>query len=842
MIGQTIHHYKLIEKLGGGAMGVVYKAENVRLNSFVALKFLPPELTRDDESRQRFQREARSASRLDHQNICVVHDIDETPEGHLYISMAYYDGETLKHKMKPGGIPVDVAVDYASQVARGLEAAHKNGILHRDVKPANLIVTKDGVVKIVDFGLAKLRGVSTLTALDSTVGTVFYMSPEQAEGREVDARSDVWSLGVVLYQMLTGVLPFPGEHPQAVIYSILNQDPRPVHEIRPEVSSDLSDAVMRCLKKDPSQRFSSMKELLASLDPHSKKSEPPVPKPWPLKKGLAPALVILALLAFALINFPCGVTTPQKHLAVLPFVNVGKDPKSQDFCDGLVQTLTSQLTQLESFHGALWVVPSSEISARDVKSASEARRAFQVNLVITGSVQRAKGRVRLTLNLVDAETLRQVHSKVFTTSDDQLTNLQDEIIFSVASILNVELAEPSRRILTAGATTVSDAYELYLQARGNLVHYGEPARLDYAISLFEQAIAADSLYALAHAGLGEACWRKYEYLLDTAWSERAIRACRRAADLNSYLVPVHVTLGMIKTGTGRAEEALADFNRALTLDPNDDAALRGRANAYRALQRTAEAEADFRAAIELKPDYWGGYNDLGVFYYMEGRLVEAAAQFEKVVELTPHSVRGYNNLGGIYYYVDQEEAKRVYQRSLEIEPSYEALSNLGSLLYSEGNYSKAAELYWESIEINPNDHIVWGNLGNALTWSSSESDSTEKAYRRAVELAEKVRNVNPSDPYLLANLAGYYIALDLKDEALAVIAEAHEIAPEDAYVTYRAGHIYATLGDSPNARQWLEQALEQGYPVSDLESDPWLEDLRADPDFRDLLDAHRPDP
>ncbi len=369
MIGQTISHYRILEKLGGGGMGVVYKAEDTKLKRTVALKFLPPDLTRDPEAKERFIHEAQAASALDHNNICNIHEIGETDDGQLFIAMACYEGETLKKKIEHEQLPMDKAIDIAIQIAQGLQEAHEHGIVHRDIKPANIIITNDGVAKILDFGLAKFAGQAKLTKTGSTVGTAAYMSPEQARGLDVDHRTDIWSLGVVLFEMLTGKLPFRGDHEAAMLYTIVHEEPAQVLEHRLDIPVGLALTVSRALQKEPKERYQSMRELFNDL-----------------KSVSTP-----------------GIQLPkqEKSIVVLPFDNLSPDPDQEYFSDGLTEEIISDLSNVR----ALRVISrSSAMTFKGTKKKiPDIAREVNVQYVLEGSVRKAGNSLRITAQLLDAQ-------------------------------------------------------------------------------------------------------------------------------------------------------------------------------------------------------------------------------------------------------------------------------------------------------------------------------------------------------------------------------------------------------------------------------------------------------
>ncbi len=853
-IGSTISHYRILEKIGGGGMGVVYKAEDTRLKRTVALKFLPLELTRDENAKRRFVREAQTASALDHPNICSIHEIDETSDGQLFICMACYDGETLNKRLERGPLPLDEAMRIVSKVAEGLAKAHSHEIIHRDIKPANIMVTRDGEVKILDFGLAKLRGTTKITRSGTTMGTFAYMSPEQAKGRDVDARSDIFSLGVVFYELLTNHLPFEGDHEAAVMYQILHTDPRPVSEFRRDVPARVERVVAKSLQKDVSSRYQSAVELQEDLASITAGMKPA----WAIHRrrsvklaGISVAVVVVATIALMLSPQARLVferlllrTPDESHLAVLPFENVGNDPANQAFCDGLVETLTTQLTQLEQFHGSLWVVPSSEVRERGIDSPSEARRTLGVNLVVTGSVQRFSDSFRVTLNLIDpthGESPRQLSGTLIDDTMARIAVLQDETVTRLAGMLNVKLLPQAQQLMMAGSTAASGAYDLYLRGLGYLRNYEKGGNIAHAISSFESAVRQDSLYALAYAGLGEAYWRRYKETMDPQWIEPARRSCERAVEINDLIAPAHVTMGLILGGTGDASGAVLEFERAIALEPTNAAAYRGLAATYAYLGRPAAADSTYRRAIAMKPDYWGGYNDLGQFYVSQGRYKEAVVQFGKVIELTPDNIFGYNNLGAAYWYLDDiDQARQMFERSIEIEPNYRAYSNLSTVYYNHGQYVEAAATCEKALKLNQTSHKTWATLANAYFWAPGQRDKSFDAYRRAATLAEEQRKLTPRDPRLLTSLAGYYVAIGENDRASPLISDALSIAPDNPQVAYFAGHAYEQMGQRERAIEWIGRALDGGYSRSDMERDPWLPKLREDERFKQMLGRLKP--
>jgi serine/threonine protein kinase/Tfp pilus assembly protein PilF len=857
MIGKTILNYKIIEKIGGGGMGVVYKATDTKLDRTVALKFLPEHLHMDKEAEQRFISEAKAASSFDHPNICTIYDINKTEDDQLFIVMAYYEGETLKKKLENGPHEINEAVAYSIQIAQGLERAHEAGIIHRDIKPANIMITKRGEAKILDFGLAKTLNDPGITKFGSTMGTAAYMSPEQARGAEVNHQTDIWSLGVMIYQMITGKLPFAGEYEQALIYSILNEEPKSIREYLETVSSSLVGILNKCLEKDPANRYQTITELIKDLelfqiDPDfgfntkTLKIESVNSKKQKGKKilNIAAIIIFIVALSFVLpsgwqkIKELVGLTpaTSEQHLLILPFTNISGDANNQAFCDGLMETLSSNLTQVERFQGSLWVVPASEVIRNKISSPKEAYKMFGANLAVTGSLQFLGNILRLTLNLVDAEKLRQISSSVIDVKKENISLLQDRTVIKLLEMLNIELKPGQEDILNAGNTTDPEAYEYYVRGRGYLQRYENVENIDEAIRLFSLSTESDTHYSLAYAGLGESYWRKYESTKNNDLVKKAYNNCEKAFNLDSTLAPVNITLGLVYSGTGKYDEAIKKFNLALSQDPTNSEAYRGLAKAYQSIGRINDAESTFKRAIKLKPDYWAGYSDLGVFYYNNSKYEHAIEQFKEVIKLTPDNARGYNNLGAIYYMQERwAETRDMFEKSLKIKKSYGNYSNLATLYYIEGKYEEAAKTYEQALEMNDNDYLTWGNLAAAYYRIPDKKDKAIETYKHEIKIAEEGLKINPNDAEAISNIASYSADIDDKTKSLNLIKKALRMAPGSVDVMYRAASIYEHLGDREKALNWISKAIQNGYSRSDIENQPELKDLVADERYQKIV-------
>jgi serine/threonine-protein kinase len=872
----SISHYTLLEKLGEGGMGVVYKAKDTKLDRHVALKLLSPNVRTESLANKRFIQEAKSTSALDHPNVCTIYEIGETEDGKLYISMAYYDGKTLEDYLKDNTISYDEALDFAIQMAKGLSCAHRYDIIHRDVKPSNIMITDQGLVKIVDFGLAKLSGQATkLTQTGSTLGTAGYMSPEQISSGTIDHRSDIFSLGIVLYEMFAGVHPFKGVYSHAQLYSIMNDDPEPITKVNPDLPVELEWILSKALEKDPDNRFQDMAELQnflealkddtltldqksdLSLSIHSlpkKKSKSRKDNRTFIYALAATALVLFITLTLIWIYptmqsvtatyFSSQSLPASKEIAVLPFRNIGDDPENRAFADGLLETITSKLSQLEQFQDQYLVVPASETRSMDIQSASQARTAFDVNLVVTGSVQKLSEGIRVTINLIDAETLRQIDSIVIDETFIDNSTLQDNAVFNLANMLQIDVQPEARTVLTAGQTAVPGAYEYYLQGLGHLQRFDQLQEINKAIERFERALEEDSTYSLAYAALGDAYLYKYRRTDDTSWLETAIENIQKALELEDRLSPIYTTYGVLLIEMGEYEIANQQLEKALSLDPKNVEAYRARARAFMAQERSNEAEATYRKAIEMKPGFWAGYAELGVFYSQAGRFEEAAEQFSIVTELTPNNAGAYRNLGAVYYYMNRpEEALQAFNRSVEIEPNYGVYSNLGTMYYYEGDYQDAAEMYSKALELNASDYQVWSFLGSAYNYSDPpQPEKSNDAMIKAMELAEERLEVNPRDAGLLIDLASFYAELGNEQRAEVMLNRSINLQPGDVTTQTKIGTVLEHLGDREGALEWFGRAIENGYPVEEIykSPDPKILLLIEDPAFQEMVEKLQP--
>jgi serine/threonine protein kinase/Tfp pilus assembly protein PilF len=656
MIGSFVFQYEILAQLGEGGMGVVYKARDTKLDRVVALKFLPANVSRDEAAIERFTLEAKSASALNHENICAIHDIRETPDGQRFIVMALYEGSTLKDLLFDGPIDRDRALSITKQVGRGLAAAHELGIVHRDIKPANIVVTKRGRAVILDFGLTKLVGGRDLTQVGQTVGTVHYMSPEQARGEEIDSRTDVWALGVVLYEMLTGRRPFAGDYEQAVIYNIQNQDPEPLGE---RYDGALDGVVARALEKDRSRRYESVNELLADIEAIGDGRPVAVARRAPRKNiALVVSIAVVAFIAVA-IGAIWFVKSAQNDgidsLAVLPLINSSGNPDQEFLADGVTSAVINELSKI----GALKVIARQSVMRfKDSQlSLREIADDLGVDAIVSGNVIRSGDSIRVSAELVLARSEENIWADSFNEPFENVLVLHSRLARDIAREINVSQTPTEELLLQETRTVNPEAYEAYLRGYHHLYLLSQ-ADAEAARDYFEISLGIDSTYAEAYAGVALA-WINLNQMNAVEPSEAipAIQAALdRAAVEDSTLALVYYTRAVMQAwGTWEFQKALVNFNRAIELNPNY-----GEAHAYVAhllhiIRRGNEGTPHAVRSIDLDPHnalFRSLYGDVLMF---EGDFAAAAEQFRLSQQTAPRSFVNFNGLNWSYAALGQFE-------------------------------------------------------------------------------------------------------------------------------------------------------------------------------------------
>jgi serine/threonine protein kinase/tetratricopeptide (TPR) repeat protein len=852
--------YRIETLLGQGGMGRVYKAYDKELNRTVAIKVVRQGVMGEQDALSRFKQELVLASKISHKNILRIHDLGEV-NGMKFISMAYVEGQDLHQIIRDNPrLPLERVLRFATQLAGALAAAHAEDIVHRDLKPQNILVDNNDQVYIADFGLAKsfAKGAVGMTQAGAYLGTPRYMSPEQVQGKPTDGRSDLYAYGLILYELVTGDVPFKGDSTMQVMYMRLQEKPKSPTLFNAELPGWLVRIIMRCLEPDPAHRYQNGYEILADLSSSQtsgfsrRGSSVQIPIPefanqrWVWVTSGIVALLLVAMMIPAVRHLIPGFRVGKqnshvsgiptlgegKYVAVLPFRILGDEQSLGYVAEGLNESLSAKLFQLKD----LRLASDTAVAKVSYKEPlAQTARNLGVNLIVQGMIQGNADKMSIIIHLEDVADAKRLWTNTFEGGAKDLLTLEDKIYTELIAALAVKPTNDELAHGTDHPTENIEAYDLYLKGRKSMRGQQDPKNVQIAIDFFNQAVKVDPTFALAYTGLADASLLMYREKKDSFWSQKALGAAHQAERLNDKLPEVHFSLGNVYSATGESSQALTELKRAIDLSPNSDEGYRRLGTAYETTGRKDDAIKAYQRAIAINPYYWMNLNSLGVAYTNFGDYDKALQSFEQVIQLEPENAAGYDNKGALYFRQGKfNECIPAFQKALQLQPYAATYSNLGTAYFFLKRYPEAVQQFEKAVEMNPDDEMMMGNLADAYRWSS-QKEKALATYEKAIGLAYKELQVNPRNAGVLANLALYYGKQGDTVKAAQFVKRARAIDEANVYYIY-VNALIDTLSNRPaDAVANLRSAFQKGYSVEDVKMDPEFAPLASRPDFQGLL-------
>jgi eukaryotic-like serine/threonine-protein kinase len=849
--------YRILRLLGAGGMGSVYLADDTRLFRQVALKTI--DAVDDRKARQRLFEEARAAARLNHAGIASVYDVLESePVG--YIVMEYVPGETLDRRLNHGPLDVAEVLEIGVQVADALAEAHRLGVIHRDLKPANIAVTDAGQAKILDFGLAKRQidpAASSSQSGDrppagSVMGSPPYIPPEHFLGEPIRRHGDIYSLGVTLFELLTGRRPFVARDSEGMMLAVLTGPTPSVRDYRPTVPAAVDQLVRRAMARKPEDRTASAEELRDALaaaraelsattrdmPAHRRTGLSRPQRPRRMRAAMATTAAVLAV-SVAIRMYrktPAAADDTHPVVAVMPLVMAGSDPLAAPLGVGIADVLTATLSKVDG----VTVIPRAGLAAdKGNTDPATFARTVGATAVVSGSLQKVGDRIRLVVQITRPLPKGLAWSESFDGSADEIFGLQGRVALAVADALALRTTSRSRAKLESQAAMDPQAFADYSLGISLYERSDIPGNLDRAIDALTRATARDPHFARAFASTGVAMWGKFLLTHDQKWAESARDMAMEALRLDPDDVDVRCTLARVYLGTGKVEQAADELGRTIAAHPSADTPHLLLSRYLQQTGKTDQAVAEIQKAIALRPNYWSYHQELGLAYYNAGRYDEAAAAFQKVTELQPDNSWGFQMLGAVQHAKgDRRRAQANYERAIALAPSNAgAYSNLGNLHYEEGRLGEAASAFERAAALDPKSAVKHRNLGDLYRKLGREPEAL-RSYATARDLLRGAIAMNAKDARSMASLAVCEAKLGDTPAAVEHAAAAVALSPDDAGVLYKRAVVYALTGNRSEGLRALAEAVREGYSTKFVESDEDVASLRSAPGYKSVVAAN----
>jgi eukaryotic-like serine/threonine-protein kinase len=872
--------YRIEALLGQGGMGRVYKAYDKDLDRTVAIKVVREGAIGQSDALKRFKQELVLASKISHKNILRIHDMGDVG-GLRFISMAYVEGQDLQHVIRDNPkMPMERVLKFTQQIAEALAAAHAEGVVHRDLKPQNLLVDKTDQIYVCDFGLAKSfeEGAIGMTRTGAFLGTPRYMSPEQVEGKPADGRADLYALGLIIYEMVTGDVPFTGESTLKVMYQRIQEKPKSPKLLNPDLPNWLVRLIMRCLEREPDARYQNAYEILADLQGSNSMN---MSRSGMSRSGISRSgsqsviiqipefanrkwvwavggVVLLLILVFAIPPVrhlipglhkadATDSTAPDapgtsgipplssgRYVAVLPLQILGDQNQLGYLAQGIEEALSAKLFQLKGVH----VTSADAASKVDPKQPlQKIARSLGANMLIQGMVQGNGDKIRIILNLEDVASGKRVWSQQFDGVPADLFTLEDSIYSQVVTAMDINPTNEETANASLRPTQNVAAYDLYLRGRSSL-RSNDAKSIQTALDYFDQALKQDPKFALAYTGIADASLRMYGSTKEGFWTQKALGAAQEAERLNGSLPEVHSTLGSVYSTTGKYPEAIAELQRSISLAPTSDEPYRRLGDTYLASGNGQQAIANFQKAVELNPYFWVNQDLLGNAYFQEGNYPKALEAFKQITVLEPDIDAGYGNVGNILLTQGKyEECIPYFQKALQIEPTSSTYSSLGTAYFFLKQYPNAAGMFEKAVGLTPNDTQTMVNLADAYRWSD-QADKAHATYEKAIALGFKELQTNPKSADVMAQIALSYAKSGNIQQADDFIRKARAIDKDNLQYIYDQAEIHTIAKRTPEALKSLQDALAKGMPAEFAAGDPELGPLQKESEFQKLMQKY----